>query len=337
MYTKDLLKTLKNVHNIERLKNKRILIAGASGMVGSALTQMLLLSGCKVYALGRRKARFDHLDKNGVVFIEADLCNAVSVPDDLDYIIHAAGNAYPKAFLQQPAETMLTAVVGTKTFLDYLRIHPCCRLLFVSSGEVYAGSKKDEMLSETDSGCYDLSVGRYSYPIGKAAAEMLCVSYAQEFGISAVTARLCHTFGPFLSENDNRASSSFLREASAGRDIVLTSEGLQERSYAYAPDSASAILTILLNGRSAEAYNVSTGESVSIRKFAEYCAKYGESKVHIRTPKDCEEKERSPIAKQILSPEKLFGLGWKPEYRIEEGIRHSIEIMRCKDGILSED
>ena len=149
IYRQDLLITLKNVVNLEYLRKKSILIAGASGLIGSFLVDALheanqtMQMGIQIYAMGRNLsrlfARFPyasnskdlHLVEHDVVFPFQS--NVIK----LDYIIHAAGNAYPQAIYTDPVGTIRANIEGTYNLLELLRQTDGKRLLFVSSGEIY--------------------------------------------------------------------------------------------------------------------------------------------------------------------------------------------------------
>ena len=99
----------------------------------------------------------------------------------------------------------------------------------------------------------------------------------------------------------------------------------------YIADSASAILSALLCGESGQAYNAASTETITIRRLAETCAELNSSAVHIQLPIPEESMEKSPIQRQVLDGEKLMALGWKAQFSIQEGIEHSISILKEND------
>ena len=111
---------------------------------------------------------------------------------------------------------------------------------------------------------------RNSYSISKCAAETLCASYYDEYGVDSVIIRPGHIYGPTAQETDNRVSSAWAYCVARGKDIVMKSDGSQIRSYCYCLDSASAILKVMLKGSPVKAYNISNPTSIiSIKQMAE--------------------------------------------------------------------
>lgn len=340
VYCEDLENALSRVLHLERLKDCSVLITGATGLIGSFITEMLLLGNQKgmcsvqVYAAGRSKERLQnrfrsYKEDSALHLVEYDVCNEITFEDSFDYIIHAASNAYPAAFSKDPIGTIEANLIGTKRLLDYGREHGLKRFLFVSSGEVYGQMPADTpMFLENMSGYVDPLQVRSCYPLSKRLAENYCVAFARQYGIETVIVRPCHTYGANFTASDNRATVQFFNDAIAGKDIVLKSEGKPIRSYMYIADSAPAILSVLCCGENATAYNISNPASiVSIREFAEYTAKAADRKVIIELPSD-KPVDDTPITRQILCSERLEQLGFCSVYSCEEGIRRSLAILK---------
>lgn len=327
--------------NIEQLNGKRILITGASGLIGGYLINMLLEAnkqlqpGIFIYALGRSKKRledkFATQKSEKLCLIEQDVTQPISFDFAIDYVIHAAGNSYPASFRKDPVGTIMVNVQGTYQLLEYARAHGAKRLLFLSSGEVYGQGRK-QAYQESDSEYVDPTQARSCYPGGKRAAETLCVSYTKQYGLDTVIARPCHTFGPDTGAEDNRANVQFVKQVLKDEDIVLKSAGNQLRSYCYIADCATAILTILLKGKSCEAYNISCpGEQVTIAEFAKMVADCSGKMVMFENPDAVAQAEQTPIGRQVLDSSKLQALGWKNRFSIQEGIRQTLAALQAKE------
>ena len=204
--------------------------------------------------------------------------------------------------------------------------------MFVSSGEVY-GQPDSEMSDFTEDYCgpLDLSSPRTCYPEGKRAAEVLCQSYISQCNADAVIVRPCHLFGPTARRNDSRAVSEFLWSAAEGRDIVLKSEGLLERSHCYVPDAARGILLALLAGECGAAYNIANRRyEMRIRYFAEKAAEAGGSRVIFDLPSELERRGYSRSARMVLDAGKLEKLGWTPSE--VPAIEETVQILRESGG-----
>lgn len=341
VYLENLKSVCENVADIRLLSEKSILITGAMGLIGSFLVDCCLYLnkayGCKIhiYALGRNEERMKHrfsthVENGNLNFIIQDVTLPLRIEDKIDYIIHAAGDGYPAAFREHPVETMTPAFIGTYHLLESAKKLGVRRFIYISSGEIYGKTDKSiHAFKESDCGCIDSMSVRSCYPIAKIAAETLCISYSQEYGIETVIVRPGHVYGSAASPNDNRATVQFLNNAIKKKRIVMYSPGLQMRSYTYVADCVAALLTVCLRGNGCEAYNIANPESrVTIREFAEILAKIsgGEVEYEIREPNQIKKKEMTPIEYAVLDSTKLEKLGWKPQYSIERGIEDMYRI-----------
>lgn len=339
IYIKDLKNTVLDVVNFEKLYKKSVIVTGATGLIGSFIVDILLMANrileanITVYALGRGKERlkerFEGFESDILQFVEYDMNDNICFDIDADYIIHAAGNAYPAAFNADPTGTILNNIIGTQHLLEYAKRRAVKRFLYISSGEIYGqGDIMLDSYGEDYGGYMDSMQPRSCYPISKKAAETLCVSYTKQFHLDTVVVRPCHTFGPNYSTKDNRANVQFMNNVLKGEDIVLKSEGKQLRSYCYIADCVSAILTVLLNGKCGEAYNIArSDERVTIAEFAGIVAEKTGHKIIFEIPNKLALEEQTPIKKQVLNSCKLEELGWKGRYIIEEGIEHTLKIL----------
>lgn len=343
-YREDLKSALHGIVNYQALYHKKILITGATGLIGSFLTDMLLYADqteqadIQVYALGRNARRLrdrfrSFQDRKELHFLVQDVMEPLQLEERVDYIIHAAGDGYPAAFKEHPVETMTPAVIGTYQLLDYARRVHAERFLYVSSGEIYgklAGGR--HAFTEKEQGYIDSMAVRSCYPEAKRCAEAMSVSFWEQYKVQTVVARLSHTYGAGTGAGDNRATVQFLKEALNGRNIRLYSAGNQLRSYVYVADSVSGLMTVLLRGEAGEAYNVgNTQSAVTIAQFAQILAETAGRQCLMEQPTEDEAKEQTPIEYAVLDTGKLQQLGWKPQYDIHDGISQMVEIAQWKD------
>lgn len=315
------------------LQGRRVLVAGAAGMLGSCVVDLLRSYGqCEIIAMGRNASaleeRFGPADDT-YSFCRQDVSEPVTQGlGDVDYIIHAASNADPVRMAKDPAGTLMANVQGTKNLLDYGLSHGMRRFLFVSSGEAY-GRPNANMDDFTEDYCgpLDLSGPRSCYPEGKRAAEVLCQSYISQFGADAAVVRPCHLFGPTMARGDSRAVSEFLRSAAEGRDIVMKSAGLVERSHCYVVDAAQALLAVLTQGERGRVYNVADRRyQMRICDFARRAAQAGGCQVIFKEPSELERAGYSKVSRAVLDASRLEALGWRPQ--TEEAITQTVAILR---------
>lgn len=311
-------------------------------MLGSCLADAVMVwnrqqaEPCRMVAVGRNlektRERFEPFWNNkNFIFIQQDVCKPFeNFSAQVDFIIHAASPADPVNMAKYPADTLLANVLGTKNLLEYGLAQGMERFLFVSSGEAYGqpDENQDDFV-EGYCGPLDLTSPRSCYPEGKRAAEVLCQSYRSQFGADVVIVRPCHLFGPTMSRSDSRAVAEFLWAAAEGRDIVLKSDGLKERSHCYVADAVQGLLAALEKGESGQAYNIADRRyQMTIRAFAEQAAEAGGCRVVFDLPSDMESRGYSRVSRQVLDAGKLEGLGWKPGYSIENGVAEAIRILR---------
>ncbi len=329
-YQQDVCQVLSKI-DLTSLEGCSVLVTGATGLIGATLTDLLMQQGgINVYAMGRNEQRArcrfaDYWDADRFHFVKGDVTQPLMGDICYDYIIHAASNASPNFFQQQPVEVIKSNINGVEHLMEYGRSHQMKRLLYVSSGEIY-GEGTGGIFTETDSGYVDCATPRACYPSSKRAAETLCVAYAAEYGIDVVIGRPCHTYGPYFTESDNRVYAQFIRNVLAGEDIVMKSAGLQYRSWLYVVDCAAALLTLLVKGACGEAYNIADEASnITIRQLAELLATAGGRKVVMAADSN---QNTTPITKAVFSTEKLRALGWQPQWSIADGLQHTLEALR---------
>ena len=311
----------------------RILVTGSTGLIGSCIVDVLMAANAfygkkfESYAMGRNKERLKSRfgDDDKLHFVVQDVTEVIKV-EELDYIIHTASNADPKSYALYPAETILTNILGAKNVLEYCK-NKNTRALFTSTFEVYGKLEQDEY-AEEKFGSIDLNMIRSCYPESKRTAEMLFKSYADEYGVDCVIARLSSVYGPTMKDDDSKAHAQFIKNGIAGENIVLKSKGEQKRTYCYVMDAVSGLLAVLFNGKSGEAYNVANENSIAtIAEVAQAVADCTGTKVIFDLPDIVESKGFSKPQNCILKTDKIKSLGWSGKYDLKTGIDETMTIL----------
>lgn len=329
-----------DIQILYKLKNKTILITGATGLIGSNLVKYLLSLNeqldlnVRVLALIRSKEKaqnvFAELLEN--VNLEVILLGGVeqlpNIEEDIDYIIHGANPTSSHFFIERPVETITMAVYGTNRILQLAKEKQVEEFVFLSTMETYGVTQKGQKIAEADSGRFNTTEVRNCYPLSKQACESLCCAYYKEHGIRAKIARLTQTFGPGVEYTDGRVFAEFARCAIEHRNIVLKTKGETERCYLYTGDAVKAIITILINGMPGQAYTVANEDTYcSIYEMAKLIADDYGIDVEIQE-QDVSKQGYANTLYMDLDTSKLQALGWRPTVGLKEMYSRMIESMR---------
>ena len=351
----------------EALSGARILITGATGLIGSqvagTLSALNRKQGTQLQVLlpVRNAARAAEGRLKGIAgrtettLWDEDVCaplsaDTVKTAEELrpDYIIHCAAPTRSRDFVARAADTALAVIDGTRRMLDLARTCQIRSMIQLSSLEVYgtprrdaAGSEDVPLLTEVDFGTLDPAKPRSSYSEGKRMAETLCSAYAAQHQLPVRILRLTQTFGPGVDYADERAFMAFARSAMEGQDIVLRTAGRTVRPYLYTADAVRAILTLLMAdgeafpaGTAANAANPKT--AVTIVEMAETAAHViGSSRGHVPAVR-IEIPDTAALAACGFNPEmqlnldisRITALGWMPTRDLAE------MFARLADGVI---
>lgn len=318
----------------ELLKGKTVLVTGATGLIGVSLVRSLLYMGdIKVLAFVRNenKAKSIYEQNSNLEIVIGDIINPIDIIETVDYIFHCASVTTSKIMVEQPVETLMTSIEGTKHILNLAKEKRCKSVVYVSSMEVYgAFDNLDHEVTEDDLGYIDPLKVRSNYPEAKRLCENMCIAYLQEYGIPVKIARLAQTFGAGILQNENRVFAQFARSVINNENIILHTKGLSEGNYCYTRDCMTGLLTILLKGKDGEAYNVSNPNShttiVDMAKMVAHKIAKGNIEVLFDIP-ETNTFGYAADTKMKLNSNKLQQLGWKPEIGLEEAYKRMIEDM----------
>lgn len=332
-----------NKEYLEKLNNTTILVTGAAGLIGTYLIYLLMnynqrYSG-QIHVLAvdiqeqEMQKRFCAYDAD--TLFEKRIWDIAKEEVSLegqkvDYIIHAASHTSPVDYANDPVGTMTANVLGTYHLLEYAVKNRVKRFLFCSSVEVYGQNKGDtDEFDENYSGYVNCNTVRAAYPSAKRAAESMCAAYGSQYGVDYTIARIGRIYGPTVYLNDTKAPTQFIMNAVKGQDIVLKSDGMQEYSYGYVGDCATALLVILTSGSNAEAYNIADEESKArLKTFAGYAAAAAHKELVFEQPNAVEQKGYSKVTKATMNVEKLTALGWTARFHLEEGMKKTISYIQ---------
>jgi nucleoside-diphosphate-sugar epimerase len=343
LYIEDLDRTFSSTLPWEKLKGKHILVAGGTGLIGRYLIDLIMYMnnrtqlGCflTVFSRNERAAKKvfpeKYFQSEWFTYIEHNVCDPLNEDiDRFDYIINLASNTHPRSYSERPIDTILSNVYGTKNLLDICLRSIGCRFVFLSSVEVYGENRGDvELFDEMYLGFLNSNTLRAGYPESKRVCEALCQAYIKEHNVDIVIPRLPRVFGPTMQSDDSKAVAQFIKKAVVGENIVLKSEGNQFYSFLYVADAVLGILTVMLLGKTGNAYNIADELcDDTLKNIAEMCADVAQVEVIFELPDAIEKKGYSTATKARLDSSKIKKLGWKNIYSLKEGIERTINIQK---------
>lgn len=315
--------------NFSELKGKRVLVTGASGLVGVCFLACLNLlaqrfsNDLHVFAVTKSPDNdFTRslLDYKGASVLSGDLTDRIfldSLPE-VDYVIHAAGYGQPGLFMENPLATIKLNTLVTCCLIE--KLSKSGKFLFVSSSEVYSGLSTPPF-SELDIGTTNTTHPRSCYIESKRCGEAIC-NASRTKGIQAKSARLGHTYGLGTKLNDRRVINSFIQQAIQKQRIDLLDKGLAIRNYCYVSDAVEIMWDVLLRGKE-PIYNVGGPFQISIAGLANLIGNYVE--VPVNFPEKSEPLSGAPdnVFLSMKLVESEFG---KVDYvSFEEGIKRTID------------
>lgn len=324
--------------NIDNLRNAKVMITGATGLIGKTAA-LCLMNLSREYGLGIRlvlvvrdanklDAELKTAPMEQVTVVRSDIIDFKGIDLAVDYIIHGASITSSKAFVENPVEVIMTNIVGTKNVLEFAKRSGVKSVVYLSSMEAYGFTSEEIELTEDRIQYLDPLAVRSSYPESKRMAENLCVSYCSEYGIPIKIVRLAQTFGKGVRSDDGRVFAEFARNAVEKKNIVLLTDGKSKRMYLDVEDAVTGILVALFKGENGSAYNIANKNSYcSIYDMAQLVAKtIGHSEITVKYHIGTEDtKKFSPPHKYYLNVSKIEKLGWRACTELEDMYGEMVE------------
>jgi UDP-glucuronate decarboxylase len=305
------------------LEQKRILVTGGAGFLGTHLCRLLLNQGHEVlcvdnFSAGTRRNIEDLLGNRHFELLRHNVTFPLFV--EVDEIYNLACPASPIHYQWDPVQTTKTNVSGAINMLGLAK-RLKVRILQASTSEVY-GDPAVHPQTEDYWGNVNPIGSRSCYDEGKRCAETLFFDYRRQHGLRIKVARIFNTYGPHMRPDDGRVVSNFICQALLGRDITIFGEGLQTRSFCYVTDLVDG-LDRLMNSPEDTVGPVNMGnprEFTILELAKKILAVTGsKSKIVKRPLPEDDPRQRQP---DIALAEKL--LGWRPAIELDEGLRYTI-------------
>ena len=324
--------------DFSKLKNKRVLVTGASGLIGLHMVSVLkelnkthkygIEIWCWVYSdvPSEFSSIFD-----GCVMIKSDLTDSKQIDyvqslfteilSGFDFIIHAACYGQPNKFTSQKLKTIHLNTQTTANLFNLLNKDGS--FLFCSTSEVYSGIDEDG-IDESRIGSTSPSHHRACYIEGKRCGETIIHSFC-EMGYSAKIARISLAYGPGTKKNDSRVMNNFIQKGLENKKIDLLDSGSSIRTYGYISDIVEMLYNILLHGKDI-VYNVAGTSKISVLELAKVVG--GQLNCKVSVPIEYESMIGSPKIVHISTHKYMKEFGAKQFLGIDEGVSKTIEWQR---------
>ncbi len=310
---------------------KRILVTGGAGFLGSHLCERLLNDGHEVICLDNyftgSKRNIVHLMKHPYFEV---IRHDVTMPFfiEVDEIYNLACPASPIHYQYNPIKTIKTSVMGAINMLGLAK-RIKARILQASTSEVY-GDPKVHPQTEEYWGHVNPIGPRACYDEGKRSAETLFINYHYQNKVRIKIARIFNTYGPRMLPNDGRVISNFIVQALKGSDITIYGDGSQTRSFCYVEDMVEGLVRLM---ESREDFtgpvNMGNPGEFTILELANKVREmtHSSSRLQFKPLPSDDPMQRQPditLARKELS--------WEPVVQLEEGLQRTIDYFRKCNG-----
>jgi len=312
------------MHHVQR----RALVAGGAGFIGSHLCDRLLTEGMEIVCVddlqtGSRANLVDCLDHPRFRFVEADIAERLprgAASERYDEVYNLASAGSPLAYQADPEHTMMTNVVGTRQLLR-LAEGSSARFLLTSTCEVY-GDPGEHPQVETYCGNVNPVGPRACHDEGKRAAETLAADFDRQGRVAVRIARVFNTYGPRLSSADGRVVSNLIVQALTGRPLTVYGNGAQTRSFCYVDDLVDGLIRLMRHdGPQPGPVNLGNPAEISVLELAQRIDALVDGHgvmVRLPLPEGDPHRRRPDIAKAARV------LGWTPTTDLDAGLRATI-------------
>ena len=305
------------------LNERRVLVTGGAGFIGSHLCERLMASGREVlcidnYYTGTRHNVQNFLDNPRFELMRHDVCFPLYV--EVDQIYNLACPASPIHYQLDPVQTTKTSVHGAINMLGLAK-RIKAKILQASTSEVY-GDPIVHPQTEDYWGNVNPIGPRSCYDEGKRCAETLFFDYFRQHRLRIKVARIFNTYGPRMHPNDGRVVSNFIVQALKNKDITVYGDGDQTRSFCYVDDLVDGLIRLMESEDDIVGpINLGNPTEFTIRQLAEVVIDLtgsGSKIIHRPLPQD-DPKQRQP---DISKAQEL--LGWQPVLPLAEGLTRTI-------------
>jgi len=327
------------ISNKQVLYEKRILVTGGAGVIGSRISQLLSETNELTILDNLSSGSYENIStllrRSNVKFIKGDVKDHETVGRamaDVDIVIHLAANADVRYSEELGTDLDFKInTIGTYNILEQMRLKDVGNILFSSSSSVYGYAEK---LPTEES--YSTTFPRSLYAASKAASESIISAFSYMFGLRSVIFRFANITAPiYRSRGRNVIPDFILKLTSNPNELEILGDGEQEKSYLYVDDCINGMLTCFANSSSpVDVFNLGNADTTKVNKIAQIIIEeMGLKNVRLKYSGG-EIGWKGDVPKTILSIKKALGTGWSIKYNSDEAVRESakriINILRAR-------
>jgi dTDP-glucose 4,6-dehydratase len=300
------------------MTNRRVVITGGAGFLGSHLTEELLKRGDEVIVLDNfvtgNPDNLARLPQDRLTIIKQDVTTFLAIDGPVDLVLHFASPASPIDYLRLPIQTLKVGSLGTHNALGLAKAK-AARFLLASTSEVY-GDPHVHPQTEDYWGHVNPVGPRGVYDEAKRFAEAMTMAYHRAHGVETRIVRIFNTYGPRMRLNDGRVVPAFIAQALKREPLTVFGDGHQTRSFCFVSDLVNGILRLAESDHPSPV-NIGNPAEFSILDLARELSDLVGIPLkltHMDLPVD-DPKQRKPditLARQLL--------GWEPKVQLREGL-----------------
>ena len=316
---------------------KRVVVLGGAGFVGSHLCERLLGDGAaEVLAVdnlitGAERNLFELRARRGFRFLRHDIAHApLSIGGELHFVFNLASPASPVDYVRDPIETLRAGSIGTEHGLR-LALEKHAVFLQASTSEIY-GDPLVHPQREDYRGNVNPVGPRSCYDEAKRYGEAIVSAYRRVHGVETRIARIFNTYGPRMRLEDGRVAPAFVGQALRGEEMTVFGDGSQTRSFCYVSDLVDGLLRLALS-RVQDPVNLGNPAEMTILEFAEAVRAAANSPVRIcfrPAPQDDPRRRKPDVTRARML------LGWSPRVALEDGLRETLCWFRGTLGMAAD-
>tara|TARA_B100001248_G_scaffold257448_1_gene239965 strand:- start:7646 stop:8596 length:951 start_codon:yes stop_codon:yes gene_type:complete len=310
-------------------KNKKYLITGGLGFIGSAISNYLIREGHSVVIfdnLSRGKKKRVLSKSKNLKIINGDIRDYEKFYKSckgIDAVIHLAYINGTKFFYKKPTEILEIGVKGITNVLDVCKKRKIKELILASSSEVYQTPSKIPTDENESLKIPDIYNPRYSYGGGKILTELMGIHYGKRYFKKLVIFRPHNVYGPDMGNEHvvPEFINRFKKITAKKNSFKIQGTGNEIRSFIFINDFIDAFDLILKKGKHLEIYNIGTSEKLNIKKLAFIISDILRKKIKIK--KTSIQKGGTLVRFPNIS--KIKNMGFKQKFKIRQGLKKTID------------